>query len=611
MRLHTQEVPSTYFPDSQNFYPSSTVATSKNTIGIIASKSRIISQLDEVNIFEQSRRATPRGSLEREIELQDMSHSARSKRSSRKSSRRSLLPDECSINDELENLEISKSESSIRTRNSINLKFSDAEPAQHLKRPGEAFEVPKCLSVQDLPQPKLKRGEHCSRYTVLFSCFLLHLVMGYIYSWGSISPYTASFVMDEYQDEKYIEHTSLNMMIFLGVSMGFCLCEKLGNALGMRLLVIMSFLGLSSGLLVCSFAQDVILYSGFLTIVPGFFIGILYEIPFFCASQYYGSSQIFLRSFFYLANGIGAFGYSYLSYYYLSLTDIKGELLSSEHEASNFYSSDVVSHVPDLLRLTSYAVLAISLIAGVLLQPRASFIIRDWRDRDEGLLGTSKRPSFSRKLRRKATSVLNQGLKEALGSSSTKSLFSLMMVFPVLGTYLLYSYKCIGFAKNFSDAEMALAGGIGMIMLNVGKMIGVIIHPRFEFRSMCKNAIICQAIAGVALYISGQFINLPFIGLFIVIMLLDGLMFSLIIEEIRFVHPDDVEDSMVALMILGYAIANFMSFMIVKSLSLLALMNEAILVLTLSLCFAHQISKKYSRNVLNDDSELIAMLLDV
>lgn len=580
------------------------IATSKNNCGLGTSSKPKLMDYFSGSIFEESRGPSPK---QMEIEMHDMSNT-----SLHQDFEEGLL----GLNSETDdNKNQRRKRSSKNSCTSLGLRLSNVgEP--HLKRPSEAFEIPKSLIMQNMTSARLKWWDRCWKYPVFLGCFLLHLLIGYLFCWGSISPYISSFVMNDYQDDRYIEHASHNMIIFLGVAMGFCLCEKLANAVGMRILVFGSFLGLAVTIFLCSITDDVLLYSGLLTIVPGFFIGLTYDVPYHCASQYFLSQQVFLKGFFYLTNGLGAAAYIFFSYYYLSLTETGAELNTPpliDNTNSSFYSNELAQQVPNLLRHMSYVILAIGLLGTLLIQPRGSFIIRDWagiKEREESLLAVQRKPSISKRvLKRKVTNMLRQGLKEALISPTTKTLFLTIMWSFVLSSYLLYSYKEIGIQQGYSDLFMTIAGCVGVISLGAGKVAGVVIHPKQDFKALYRKIVRIQAFGGIALFLVSQTIPIAFMPIFFVTMFLDGLLFSLAIEETKYMYLEDIEDQMVALMWVGYAIANFLSFMIVKCLLILQLKVAIFLVLSLPLFLAYNVSKQYSRATTGNDTEMISLLL--
>ena len=613
MRSNTLQIRATDFSDNLSPDPTPDYENSKNSNQHLKSKQGLFNHLEE-NIFEESRSPTPLASIEG-IEMCDMSNvsSVHEDNNPLLILKKTKEPKKNNEVDILSSLSSIKSQPSDN-KHSVNAGLGEGEYEPHLKRPSEAFIMPKCLSFQELPASKLKSGDTCWKICVMVSCTLVHFTLGYMYSWGGISPYIASFIMDEYDDQRYIENTSLNMMIFLGISMGYCLCEKFANSFGMRIPVLFSLFGLGAGLFFCSLATDIMLYSGLLTIIPGFFIGTLYEIPFFCATQYFWSHPIFLRGFFYICNGIGAFGYMYFSYFYLNVRNSNRELDYPSQQKAEFYTDDTTDNVPILLYNISLAVFLVGVVASILLRARATHIIRDfsgYRDREESLLVDSRRSSTQGRGKRKAPTAQQQGLKEALASVSTKKLLSIILTFSILGSYFLYSYKCLGMIKGHSDMEMTVVGGIGVLILNIGKTIGVVVHPKYEFKTVCKSLIIMQAIMGGSVFLLEQMGDYVFLALFFMIMLLDGFLLSLVIEEIKFVNPDDIEDSMVALVILAYAVANFLSFMIVQSLVVLRIKTAIALVLSIPLFIAYNLSKGYSREKKGEDSEMISILLAV
>ena len=599
-KSNTQQISSTSLLLSKNsLEPSSSLSKSNFTPFTSASKNNGFSG---VYNFEEAKASSPKGSLH-DIELLDMSEVVSYSGDNDKFS-------------EGRDLNMMFSRNSVTTPHLFGEKknFECALNEPHLKRPSEAFHVPKMINILEVSSTVFKKRDALWKGPVLFGCFMLHLIMGYIYSWGSIFPYIAEYYMRDFLGTHYLDNAGYNMLIFLGLAMGNCMCEKLANRFGMRTVTFGSFFGVSATMFLCSLTDNVMLYSGLMTIIPGFFIGLVYDLPFFCSSQYFQSHQIFLKGLFYIGNGIGAFLYSYLSYDYLSQRDLHGELEAPVNRLNNFYSDELVNNVPYLLRHMAIVVIVMGVIGCLLLHAKGKFIIRDLSgigQHKESLLILKRQPTQEFRPRRKAPGLLRQGFKEALALPSTKVLFYLMVLSFMLSSFLLYSYKYLGILKGYSDAKMTLIGGVGMIILHCGKTVGAILHPIYGYKTLCKKIIMYQAAAGIALFLFSQAITKAFLGIFLLIMFFDGVLFSLIMEETRFVYHEDIEDSMVGLVILGYAISNFASFLIAKPFLALGMNSLILLALAVPLFFAYKISGTYSRVTRSDDTELVSVLLSI
>ncbi len=558
---------------------------------------------EETGIFNETKDQSPKGSFTN-LEMEDISFGANSQDLSDPFTSSKIQQNYSRIN-----IHEIASCSSIMSDESPQVQpFLEVPNEPHLKRPSESFEMPKFIATPEVSTSARIRGwSQFMRYIMLMGCAILHLIMGYAYSWGSTSPYIASLVLKDYPYDKYFDFAGLNMLIFLGIALGYGMNEKLTSWLGLRQSILTCLIVMSGTMYLCSLTRNVMLYSCLLRIVPGVCIGLLYEIPFYCATQCYSLQHAFLRNLFYISNGVGAFLFNVLSSYYLNsgVTSTPGAP----------YSSEMIERVPMLIRDMSYLVLGFGLVGVLLINPRASYIIRDIsgiRDNEESLL-VMRRPSPSFiAMKRKAPALKQQSMKEALMSQSSKFLMLLMILFSVSATYLLCSYKSLGISNNLTDAQMSIYGGLAMIVLHIGKSVGVIVYSMHEFKALCKQVISYQAIAMVALFFLSKFSNFAFIVLFMAVMFLDGLMVSLVIEETRFAHLEDIEDRMVALVLLGYALSSFLGFMVAKPLLMMELKATTFLVLAVSLYYAGKMAKKYSRaTVKNEDYEMVSMLLKV
>ena len=558
---------------------------------------------EETGIFNETKDQSPKGSFTN-LEMEDISFGANSQDLSDPFTSYKVQTNYSRLN-----INEIASCSSIMTDESPQVKpFSEVPDEPHLKRPSESFEMPKFIIAPEIASSSRVRGwSRFMRYIMLMGCVILHLIMGYAYSWGSISPYIASLVLKDYPHDKFFDFAGLNMLIFLGIALGYGMYEKFTSWLGLRQSILTCLVVMSATMYLCSLTRDVLLYSCLLTIIPGVCIGLLYEIPFFCATQCYSLQHAFLRNLFYISNGVGAFLFNVLSYCYLNR--------GVESTNGTIYASEMVERVPMLIQDMSYIVLGLGLVGVLSINPRASYIIRDIsgiRDNEESLLVMRRSsPSFIA-MKRKAPALKQQSMKEVLMSQSSKFLMLLMILFSVSATYLLCSYKSLGLSSNLTDAQMSVYGGLAMIVLHIGKSVGVTIYSMHEFKALCKQVITYQAIAMVALFFLSRFSNFAFIVFFMAVMFFDGLMVSLVIEETRFAHLEDIEDRMVALVLLGYALSSFLSFLVAKPLLMMELKAITFLVLAISLYYANKMAKKYSRaTVKNEDYEMVSMLLKV
>jgi len=556
---------------------------------------------EDVGIFNETKDQSPRGSLTA-LEMNDISFGASSQDFSEPFTSYKVQPNYSRININ----EIASCSSIMSDESPMMKPFIEVPDEPHLKRPSESFDVPKSFVTPEVVSTRVRGWSRFMRYIMLLGCSILHLIMGYAYSWGSTSSYIASFVLKDYPYDKYFDFASLNMLIFLGIAVGYGMYEKFTSWLGLRQAILTCLIAMSATMYLCSLTQNVMLYSCLLTLIPGLCIGLLYEVPFFCATQCYSLQHAFLRNLFYISNGIGAFLFSVFSYYYLH-ADLQ--------TTGATYSPEMIERVPLLIRDMSYIVLGLGLIGVLLINPRASYIIRDIsgiRDNEESLL-VMRRPSPSFiSMKRKVPGLKQQSMKEALMSQSSRFLVLLMILFSVVGTYLLCSYKSLGLSNNLTDGQMSILGGLGMIVLHIGKSVGVTVYSLHEFKTICKKVILYQSFAVGALFVLYHISNLAFIVLFMAVMFFDGLMVSLVIEETRFVHLEDLEDRMVALMLVGYALSSFASFLVAKPLLILELKATTFLVLGVSLYYANKVYKKYSRDTAkSEDYEMVSMLLKV
>ena len=484
-----------------------------------------------------------------------------------------------------------------------------AKHGAHLKRPSQQFEyLRKSTPVASVKKPVknlIRPSGGYPRPIVLLGAFLLHFAFGYVYSWGSISPYIAFFFKGDYQQSYYLDVASYSTLIFLAVAVGYTFTEKLVNAFGFRKSVALSFLGVFLMFSLCALLNAPMAYSCIMTFVAGFFLGLGYNIPYYTAVQYFPHRSTLLKAFFYLFDGLGAFYFGYTSHLFLGLDD-------SPPAEGDYYPESIREKIPGLVEELGINLLVLGLVGSLAMKPRFNFVETDWsalKDKEESLLKHRRSVPGSKKPR--GTKALFRDLKHALMSPASRVLFQVVIFTSVLATYYLCSYKIVGLEMGFSERYLTIMGSAGMVVMSFGKILGLLALKRISFKGCMKNIVFIQAILGFLALGTYQY----FLPYFIPLMFVSGLIDALIREEVKTAFSDELECGMTAVMMVGLTIANFMAFTLVKISEYVITDHKFVnLILILPLIRAWFVIKRYAGEVKDRasiaESEVARMLED-
>lgn len=471
--------------------------------------------------------------------------------------------------------------------------------SSHLKRPSEAFES------MNAPQEEVKvinflgkRNEKYPKLLVIINCLLIHLLLGYIYTWGAISPYVSSYLARNYKFSlysDYIEIASCNIFLYLGKALGTFMSERFVNFLGMRISALVCFVSTSAIILISSLTTNAFVHAVLFTMLPGIFLGLMYYIPFYYAIQYFYYPGA-LKIFFYLANGLGAFMFINLFPILLWQDGLYNELTATTPVTEiNYFSENVNAHLPELLQVMGLALLVLGSIASLMLHPKLNFVEKDWsswEDKERGLL--SRQRSVGLEMSRSQFELILQVPTPKKVANAARYLFFLSAFFFTVSGFLFYAYKIVGFFHNYSDATLSLLGGIGMLIMSIGKAFGVLLYRKLDFRLSIKFAIVLQGIIGLSCYF---LINnrVVFIAIFLTAMLLQGLVLALLIEEAANAFDAQEESLITGFILFGFAVSNLLSFLIFKGLMMMEIHEWLYVGLTVSLVVAGGVIKYYPK----------------
>jgi len=482
-------------------------------------------------------------------------------------------------------------ERQLERHESITVTLKEAQKhVSHLKRPSEAF-IPSQTNLDEVKGFGLfgVKGEKGRKIMVILDCVLIHMLLGYIFSWGAIAPYINSYVSNKQED--YLQLCSWNLLLFMGMAFGYRISERAANVFGMKKVCFYSFIFLSSLLFISSFSTNLFISVILMTLLPGFFIGVIYQIPFFCAIQYFHHQTKILKQLFPIANGLGAFFFINLFPLILSHAGISGPSQTSE----GFYTQEIVSYIPTLIKTIAFTIFILSLVANFFLRPKVNFVEKDWAkwgEKEEGLL-SNERSFYIVYSRSQSEAFDNVHIQDPV---IPRSLLGISTFFFTLGGLLLYSYKIIGFQYSFSDTTLCLIGGFGMLTLAIGRALGITFYQKLGFKPGLKIIIPIQGIMGLlSFFFEGNrnFFVVSFLG----IMLFSGVGFSMLMQEGLSMSHNQEQALMGGFVILGFALSNFLGYILVKMLALWEVFNWFYLVNTIPLIIAFGILSCYPENM--------------
>lgn len=438
---------------------------------------------------------------------------------------------------------------------SITLTLKEAEKSNtsaHLKRPSEAFDTPRMiLDETKLGHPGL--SEKWRKTFVIIGCLIIHLLMGYIFCWGAISPEISAYFEAEYglefSYESRINIAGLSTLLFFGMAVGYAFSEQSVNLFGMRAVSFVSFLALSAVLSLSGLKINMALDIFLMALLPGFCIGVIYPIPFYCAVQYFPRNINRIRVFFFIANGLGA----------CIIANLYPIILSGAAEEPKN------PQISTFFEILAGGILILSLLGNILIHPKVNFVEKEWvrwSDKEKSLLSNlhaNNTPAMSRVPSEIINATEAQMPITQVLQRPIKTLLSVISCYFVLPGFLCFAYKVE--AQRIDPNTSGVNGGIEMLLMAFGRAMGTFLYHKMGFKQSMRLAIIVQGILGLAMFVWGENMN-RFVPVLFGLMVIAGIGLSILAGEASLVIKGKQEMLLTGIVMLGFAIANMIGLMI-------------------------------------------------
>jgi len=510
----------------------------------------------------------------------------------------------------------------VDSEESLSVHDTDTSPIlkdkrRRKKKPMETFEIeePIIPSYENATKTKLDSDEvqdlklfdalkkKYGKHLLLVGCFIIHMAQGFLYSWGSISPYVASYIQKEdpaYGKSEHYHHMFLFM--FLGFSFGWYYTEEFANRYGLWQAEIIGFGGLGLSLIFSSFLYiNEVTYALFLGFIPGLMIGLTYSIPYVVVLQHFVNAKDRIKGYFYLANGFGAF---LLNFYSSSYLNPNNEDIMQFYEYANeekvIYYPNAGDHVDTFLEVSALIMIVVGFVGGMSMNPILNFVERDYKklkqQKEKKLLSYNDRASLGQ-----FGALFNSepidcpSIAEAKASKPFRNLFLITLCSSILSSYLLYSYKTLGMRIEMSDKFISIMGGIGIVLRGLGGKLGQRYYSKDRFTSYLEQSLAVEAGAAVLGALISYY-RLGFLIVFFVVMTVDGFISSCVSEEVYNMFGKKVDCQVMAYINGAYCLAILSSFLFLWLLESLG--PELILMfLAAPMLVAFGISQHYTRRV--------------
>ncbi len=409
---------------------------------------------------------------------------------------------------------------------------------------------------------KKKFGKHL----LLVGCFIIHMAQGFLYSWGSISPYIASYIQKEDPEYGHSAHYHhMFLFLFIGLAVGWYYTEEFANRYGLWQAELIGFGGLGASLILSSFFYiNEVTYALFLGLIPGLMIGLTYSIPYIVVLQHFVNAKDRIKGYFYIANGVGAL---LLNLYSSSFLNPKNEEIMQfdDLDAKVTYSPIAAEHVETFLGVSGLLMMLAGFIGGMSMNPILNFVERDYKKmklkKGRKLLSLTDRGSLGvLGLILNSEPVDCPSLTEARASKPFRNLFLITLCCSVLSSYFLYAYKTLGMRIGMSDYFISLMGGIGILIRGVGKKLGQKFYRKDRFAAYLEQSFAVQAGAALIGAITSQY-RVGFLFVFFVVMAADGFVNSLVIEETFIVFGKRVDYQVMAYLHGAFSLSILTSFL--------------------------------------------------
>ena len=352
--------------------------------------------------------------------------------------------------------------------------------------------------------------------------FLLHLFLGWIYLWGNISIYVASYF---YQYDKSMNLNKVNMVFSLTT-----LAQGLFTPFGPFLLkklhprkwLIMGTTLALSGIFISTFMTNFYLFSIFYALFFGTGIGIWYLVPVTWAWQYFPDSKGLVTGIIVGGIGFGSFVFSFFSTSIINPYNLHPELKISG--GLIFVQPEIVSMTPVLLRYLFVAWLLLSLAAISLIHGNP----HDWQDVEAEshqndlkvrLLEKDEEEhpdeyeKFDHHTHRKIREYIHEHpnyailtFREAIFSMNSLMIWFMIIFSASYGMFMAHTFKALGIASINDDLFMTTVGSIGAVVNGCSRSAWAMLIDKYSFKRIFCILLIIQIL------LSATLVNISEIG---------------------------------------------------------------------------------------------------
>ncbi|OMJ68199.1 hypothetical protein SteCoe_34419 [Stentor coeruleus] len=296
-----------------------------------------------------------------------------------------------------------------------------------------------------------------SKATTIIGCFLIHLIIGTIYSTGNIMPYIVSYL---HLYSSSLTNSSMSILFYICVlsfTFSFHLAAYLTTKFSLKKSIYIGNTIFVSVLFISSFTTNPLA----MIIVYGFFLGVGAGISYIPALMIslncYPNNRGLITGVIICAFGLGSFFFNFVASFTANPNDSKPQTYEVNGGSDKFFDESVAMNVPLMFRVLGFCYMAVTILA--------LFLIKDSELKEENNVKE------------------NVSIKSCFKSSPFYQIFFGILFSGTAGLFFVASFKTVGLQLSYDDGFLTIVGSIGSIFNGTSRIFWGILIDKTSFKT--------------------------------------------------------------------------------------------------------------------------------
>ncbi|CAD8057540.1 unnamed protein product [Paramecium primaurelia] len=301
----------------------------------------------------------------------------------------------------------------------------------------------------------------------LIGGILIHIELGTIYIWTSISPYVAAWMkIKDFLVTLNLISIIFPILVILTISV-FSFGIKIAQKVGFKITIGCGSFIISLAFLIISFAQDIKVFIVIYCIMVGISGGLLFMLPIICGWRYFPNRRGLVSCFIIGGYGFGSFIFNFVCKAIVNPQNLEPSIpYKEEFILAKYFDRSVGERVPLMFQILAASYLGLSIIG--------TLMIRFPKDIDPDKMFATLEALESQKNKEKKYQILSLNnlsahregyiVTQGISIQSCILLQLIVVMSCTLGMFIINCYKQFGVENGFDDSLLTATGSIAGIM---------------------------------------------------------------------------------------------------------------------------------------------------